>query len=232
MPTLPGTIQQAPSGSKGFDIDLILTAARARDFKNAGYDFCIRYVPRTAALAASTDTNLTNTEGIAILGAGLALMVVQHTREDNWQPTAGLGTADGSYAVTYASQVAGLPAGLNIWCDLEVVAPGTAAADVTAYCQAWYTAVKAGGYVPGLYVGYGIKLNAGQLYALSFEHYWSAYNVQVGVATRGYQVIQTDALKLSSVTPDPDNKTFDPNTIKTDRLGGTPFWLAISPPLG
>src|SRR4051812_37865850 len=106
MPTLPGTIQKAAPGLKGLDIDLILTAAQARDFKTAGYDFCIRYVPRTAALAASTHTNLTNEEAIAILNAGLALMVVQHTRNEGWKPTAGLGTADGTYAVTYASQVA------------------------------------------------------------------------------------------------------------------------------
>ncbi|MDB5122425.1 MAG: hypothetical protein JWP94_554 [Mucilaginibacter sp.] len=228
MPTLPGNIQQAASGLRGFDIDQILTAAQAQDFKNAGYDFCIRYVPRTAALAASTNTNLTNTEALAILNAGLALMVVQHTRNEGWSPTAALGTADGQYAVTYASQVAELPQSINIWCDLEVVAANTNAADVIGYCQAWYNAVNAGGYVPGLYVGYGIVLTAQQLYStLSFKHYWSAYNAEVGIAHRGYQITQHNELQLSTVTPDTQGNAFDPNTIQTDQLGGTPVWLSL-----
>jgi len=84
MPTLSGTIRQAGNGLSGFDVDYILTAAQAQDFKSAGYDFCILYVPRTAALAASTTTNLTNVEATAILNAGLALMVVQHTRDEGW----------------------------------------------------------------------------------------------------------------------------------------------------
>lgn len=228
MPALPGTVQQATTGLRGFDIDLILTAAQALDFKNAGYDFCVRYVPRTELLAEQTHTNLTNAEAIAILDAGLALMVVQHTRNEGWPPTGPLGTADGSYAVTYAGQIAQLPQGMNIWCDLEVVATTATAADVIAYCQAWYAAVSAGGYVPGLYVGFGIKLSAGQLYNdLSFKHYWSAYNAEVGVATRGYQLIQTDALELNTVTPDADKNTFDPNKVETDQLGGLPLWLAL-----
>jgi len=228
MPILPGNIQQAANGLRGFDIDLILTAAQAGDFKKAGYDFCIRYVPRTAALAANTKTNLTNIEALAILNAGLALMVVQHTRNEGWSPTAALGTADGEYGVEYAGQVAGLPQGLNIWCDLEVVAAHTGTADVIAYCQAWYNAVIAGGYVPGLYVGYGIVLTAEQLYsALSFKHYWRAYNAETDVAHRGYQIIQHTELKLNSVTPDTHHNTFDPNTIQADQLGGTPIWLSL-----
>ncbi|HEY4328067.1 MAG TPA: DUF1906 domain-containing protein [Mucilaginibacter sp.] len=225
--TLPGTVQQAAAGLSGFDIDLILSAAQAQDFKDRGYDFCIRYVPRTAALAASTITNLTNTEALAILNAGLALMVVQHTANEGWAPTAALGTAYGGYAATYASQVANLPQGVNIWCDLEVVALHTTAADVIAYCQAWYDAVNAAGYVPGLYVGWGIVLTDDQLYNnLSFQHYWRAYNAEVGVATRGYQLVQKNALKLNSITADTHGDTFDPNITQNDNLGGAPLWLS------
>jgi len=228
MPALPGTVQSANSGLRGFDIDLILTAARARDFKKAGYDFCIRYVPRTALLAEQTHTNLTNAEAIAILDAGLALMVVQHSRKEGWQPTAALGTTDGQYAVIYAAQVAELPVGINIWCDLEVVADTATAAGVIAYCQAWYAAVSAGGYVPGLYVGYGIKISEAQLFNdLPFKHYWSAYNAQIGVETGIYQLLQTDALALSTVTPDSDKNTFDPNRTETDERGGLPLWLVV-----
>ncbi|MES2376265.1 MAG: DUF1906 domain-containing protein [Bacteroidota bacterium] len=228
MTTLPGNIQAAATGQKGFDADFILTAAQANDFRQAGYDFCIRYVPRTAILAATTHTNLTNAEALNILNAGLGLMAVQHTRNEGWAPTAALGAADGSYAVTYASQVAGLPPGINLWCDLEVVATGTSAADVIAYCQAWYNAVNAGGYVPGLYVGFGIVLTAAQLYAnLSFQHYWSAYNAETGVHGRGYQLVQHDQLPLKSVTPDTSGSFFDPNITQADGLGGLPLWLAL-----
>lgn len=66
MPDLPGTVQQATCGLCGFDIDLILNAAKARDFKNAGYDFFFRYVPRTAYLAAHTQNNLTNAEAMDV----------------------------------------------------------------------------------------------------------------------------------------------------------------------
>lgn len=227
MPLLPGTVQQAADGLRGFDIDQIISAQQAKDFKNAGYDFCIRYVPRTADLAASTHTNLTYDEGQGILNAGLALMVVQHTRNEGWAPTAALGTADGLYAVQYAEMV-GLPQGVNIWCDLEVVAAHTAATDVIAYCQAWYHAVADGGFVPGVYVGYGIVLSDDQLYnALSFQHYWRAYNAEVTPSVRGYQLLQRDQIALKTVTPDTDGQYFDPNDLKQDQLGGTPIWLAI-----
>jgi hypothetical protein len=214
---LPGTPKPAPAGLQGFDVNSFVTAERAQQFKSAGYAFCIRYVPRTAALAAG---NLTNAEALNILNAGLALMVVQHVANPGWMPTAALGTAYGSYAATYASQVVGLPTGINIWCDLEEVAPGSTAADVIAYCQAWYAAVNAAGYVPGIYVGYGVVLTPQQLYAnLSFKHYWRAYNGPQ-VATRGYQLIQKTQVTVGGVDIDPD-------VTQHDALGGTAIWLAV-----
>jgi hypothetical protein len=181
---LPGTIQQAAAGLSGFDVNSILSAANAQGLKNAGYDFCIRYVPRTAALAAG---NLTNAEALNILNAGLALMAVQHVANEGWVPTEDLGKAYGSYAATYASEIVGLPQGMNIWLDLEGVNTNTAAADVIAYCQAWYHAVIGAGYVPGIYVGWHTILTSQQLYSkLSFKHYWRAYNGPQ-VATRGFQ---------------------------------------------
>ena len=224
MPTLPGNVQQAAAGLSGFDINLVLSASQAQDFKNAGYDFCIRYIPRTAALAAN---NLTNAEASGILNAGLALMAVQHVALPGWVPTAALGTAYGNYAATYASEVVGLPQGINIWCDLEEVADSTVAADVIAYCQAWYDAVNAAGYVPGVYIGWGIVLTDDQLYHnLPFQHYWRAYNGQP-VAIRGYQLIQKDEKQLNTVTADTDGNAFDPDVTQNDNLGGTVLWLAI-----
>jgi len=214
---LPGTVQTAAANLTGFDVNQVLTAAQALSLKNAGYDFCIRYIPRTATLISG---NLTNAEAINILNAGLALMAVQHVALPGWAPTASLGTAYGSYAATYAMQAVGLPAGMNIWCDLEEVAPASAPADVIAYCQAWYQAVYAAGYVPGIYVGYGVVLNEQQLYSnLSFQHYWRAYNGPL-VATRGYQLIQKTEVTVHGITIDPD-------VTQNDNLGGAVLWLSV-----
>lgn len=214
---LPGTVQQAAPGLSGFDANTVLTASSAAKLKAAGYAFCIRYVPRTAALKKG---NLTRAEALIILNAGLALMAVQHVANEGWIPTASLGTSYGSYAATYAAQDAGLPPGMNIWLDLEGVAPGTPAADVIAYCQAWYNAVQAAGYVPGIYVGFGAILTPDQLYnKLSFKHYWRAYNGP-SVATRGYQLVQHTQVTVAGITIDPD-------TTQTDHLGGSVLWLKV-----
>src|SRR5580692_12567876 len=116
---LPGSVQPALAGLLGFDVNQVLTAEQALGFKNAGYAFCIRYLPRAAALAAG---NLTKAEARNILGAGLALMPVQHVSLPGWQPNTNLGTAYGNFAANYTAQVVNLPSGVNVWCDLEEVA--------------------------------------------------------------------------------------------------------------
>lgn len=219
MPTnlkLPGSVQQAPAGLSGFDVNQPLTATQAMGFKNAGYAFCVRYLPRTAQLIKN---NLTNSEARDILNAGLALMAVQHVALPGWQPNTNLGTVYGSYAASYAKDVVKLPPGMNIWCDLEEVAENTPAADVLAYCQAWYYAVHVAGYIPGLYVGYGIVLTPEQLYNdTSFQHYWRAYNGPE-VATRGYQLLQKTQKALNGIE-------FDPDVTQKDELGDSLFWLS------
>ncbi|MDF2430777.1 MAG: hypothetical protein JWP44_408 [Mucilaginibacter sp.] len=218
--TLPGTVQQAPAGLSGFDVNSPLSAAQALILKNAGYDFCIRYIPRTANLIRN---NLTNAEALDILNAGLALMAVQHVALPGWVPNTNLGTVYGNYAASYANQVVGLPHGMNIWCDLEEVARHTAAADVVAYCQAWYYAVHTAGYTPGLYVGYGVILTDQQLYNdTSFQHYWRAYNGPQ-VATRGFQLIQKTEKTVNGITIDPD-------ITQNDDLGDAVLWLSTSVP--
>lgn len=214
---LSGSVKPATAGLNGFDVNQVLTADQALGFKNAGNDFCIRYLPRTAALAEKPG-NLTNAEALDILGAGLPLMAVQHVAESPWQPNTNLGTAYGNFAANYAAQVVGLPPGVNIWCDLEMVPSTVAAADVIAYLQAWYYAVHAAGYVPGLYVGYGTRLTGDQLYnETSFQHYWRAYNGD-DVAGRGFQLLQKTQKQLGGID-------YDPNVTQMDGEGGTPIWL-------
>ncbi|HLZ86091.1 MAG TPA: DUF1906 domain-containing protein [Puia sp.] len=216
-PTLPGSIRPAAAGLSGFDVNAPLTSAEAQNFKNAGYSFCIRYLPRTAGLLQN---NLTNAEALVILDAGLALMAVQHVALPGWQPNTNLGTLYGNFAATYAKQVVRLPPGMNIWCDLEGVAPGTPPQEVIAYCQAWYYSVHTAGYIPGIYVGYDTMLSPEQLYNdISFQHYWQAYNGP-DVATRGFQLIQETEKTLNGIP-------FDPDLTKTDNMGDSALWLSL-----
>ena len=169
--TLSATVQSAPSGALGFDADTVITSSAAQQFYGQGYKFCVRYI----SLGSGEDEgDLTPEEADDILGSGLALMAVQHVRDPGWSPNAELGQEDGTNTANNAQSV-GLPAGVNVWCDLEGVSDETPAQDVIDYCNAWYTAVSAAGYVPGLYVGSDAILTGQQLYDdLSFEHYWQS----------------------------------------------------------
>ena len=49
---LQGTIQNAPDGSLGFDTNTVLTSAKAQQFHNDGFRFCLRYLSLGAGQAA------------------------------------------------------------------------------------------------------------------------------------------------------------------------------------
>lgn len=215
--SLAGTVQSAPAGSAGFDSDTVLSANTALQFAGQGYSFCVRYLSRSGAESTG---DLSTQEATDILGAGLALMGVQHVRAVGWMPTADLGSQDGAAAASHA-QAIGFPVGVNVWCDLEGISTSAAVADIIGYCNAWYAAVALAAYVPGLYVGTSIELTGEQLYdSLPFEHYWkSASNVPV-VASRGYQMVQT----LQSGTV--NDVGIDHDVTQTDSLGGQVQWLA------
>lgn len=198
-----------------FDVDQILTSAEASEFVKAGYLGVVRYIPRTSALAAG---NLTAGEMQDILAAGLALSIVQHCPEPNWLPTAGVGSLYGSYAAQYA-EATGLPKGMHIWLDLEMVNPSAKVEDITDYCTNWFNEVQAGGYLGGLYVGWNTMLSSYQLYMnLPFRAYWKGYNADIAVATRGYMMTQHPQQTLGAVT-------FDPDTISQDDIGDLPILL-------
>ena len=225
--SLAGRVEAAPSGLKGFDVDTPLPASEAQAFRAKGYDFCVRYVGRTEMRPGC---DLTADEAQAILDAGLALMIVQHVLDPGWNPTAELGAQYGANAAAFAKDI-GVPAGVNVWCDLECVSPEASADDVIAYCTAWHAAVSAAGYVPGLYVGYDPGLTAGQLYdALPFEHYWGAYNVDGDEvpASRGWQLKQRigTAGDVDGLT----TELYDGDLTITDALGGQVLWLTRSAP--
>lgn len=217
---LAGSVQAAPANSKGFDANTTITQAIAEDFYAQGYRFVVRYVGRTQM--ASHD--LTAAEANTILDAGLALMIVQHVLDPGWSPTQSLGQEYGANAAAFTKAI-GVPAGVNVWCDLEGVSTSAQASDVAAYCNAWAGEVSAAGYVPGLYIGWEPGLSGTQLYDLAFQHYWGAYNVD-GSSTpwpRGFQLQQK--VGSGGTIGGLSTQYYDDDDTETDGEGGTCLWL-------
>ncbi len=212
---LNGVVMCAPNKSFGFDVDSKMSLEKARQFYQDGYRFCLRYLSRKS----EESRDLTYEEASAILEGGLALMPVQHVLNSGWYPNADLGKEYGENAAVNADTV-GFPPGVNVWCDLEGIKPGTPAQDVIDYCNAWYDAVAAKKYLPGLYVGANSILNGEQLYhALKFKHYWKSASRVHNVPTRGYQMIQT------SLDENVHGCDIDKDITYVDSEGGSPHWL-------
>jgi hypothetical protein len=205
---------QAPAGIIGFDTADRLDLATARQYYDRGYRLCIRYIPRDDD---SLYEDLIESEAQAIIDSGMALSVVQHPLRAGWSPSAQLGQVFGRNGAAYAA-AAGLPAGMNIFLDLEGVREGTAAADVIGYCNAWFGEVEAAGYVGGVYIGASPGLSADQLYwNLKTKHYWKGgSDAEAGVPDdiphRGYQLVQYIHY------PDTPEE-FDSDVTKVDAFG-------------
>lgn len=215
---LPGSVQHAASGLNGFDTNTVLNATSAACFVQHGYAFCFRYLSRGYGQQPG---DLTYNEAKIILEAGLALGAVQHVSMPGWTPSTQLGTEYGTNAAHNAASI-GLPTGMNLWMDLEGIAPGTSAQTVISYANAWYDAVLAAGYIPGIYVGAACILNGDQLYSsLKFQHYWKSLSNVPAIPQRGYQLVQ-------SLAADPVcGVAIDADTTMTDQLGGSVVWLKI-----
>jgi hypothetical protein len=227
---LNGHVYTLPAGVRGFDTNTPLTPRIAQAFKLANYDFAVRYCWRKSR----NRWDLSTAEAQLILDAGLALMVVQHVHPDSekkagWQPDADLGLEYGSTAAEHC-QLIGLPAGVNVWLDLEGVGPDVDEDDVVSYCNTWHARVAEAGYVPGLYVGFSPGISARALYAeLRVTHYWGAYNDDVVPRPRGFQMQQHER-KLSDIPAGVARDfAFDTNVVQLDRLRGLPIALIQSP---
>jgi hypothetical protein len=212
-------VKVATAGMQGADINSVLSEPQCTELKASGLDFVLRYAPRQLY---TYRYNLTNPEMLRILNAGLALMVVQHVNPGEWSPTEELGKSYGQYMADFLAKTVQVPQGVSVWLDLEMVNKWSGVSDIINYCTEWYNAVKAAGYVPGLYVGYQSGLTPNELYLkLPFKAYWKAYNYDDGVATRGFQMIQHTQQTLNGIP-------YDPNTIQADNLGDLPMLLSAS----
>lgn len=208
-----------PDGARGFDVNCRIGPKTAAAFKAHGYQFAVRYLPRSTGAGVH---DLNAGELVTLLSAGLAVMAVQHVEsESSWVPSSDKGSANGTAAAD-AARACGLPLGVCVWLDLEGVDVRVGADEIIAYASAWFTAVASAGYTPSLYVGWHSGLSPAQLFALPFEHYWGAYNLNADEqpATRGVQMQQHAAKHADLFAGCPE---IDVNTIHADRLGGTPL---------
>ena len=216
--SLPGEAQRAISSVPGFDCDTSLSADIARQFFMQGYKFCLRYLSK----AQVSPQDLTEQEATDILNSGLALMPVQHANKQGWSPSKALGQEHGQFASANAETV-GFPDSVSLWCDLEGVNRSAQSQDVIDYSKAWYEAVSAAGYIPGLYVGAGALLNGRQLYDLPFRHYWRSQSHVPDIPHRGYQVIQLGPpIQINGILIDLD-------VALSDSQGGAAQWLRVKP---
>jgi hypothetical protein len=210
---LNGTVKPAAPGLIGWDTNTKVSKPFAKAQFAKGYRFCFRYLSR-ATKQGSND--LSAAEAAIILGAGLALGAVQHVAPEGWVATAALGTTNGKNAAANAASV-GLPGGMNIWVDLEGVSSASSHQDVIAYCNNWFDAVEAAGYVSGIYVGANAILTGDELFLkLKTRHYWKSGSTVPDIPHRGYQLIQHIDFAHDS----------DTDVTKTDLLGGQVLWLA------
>jgi hypothetical protein len=210
-------VGRAVPGANGFDTDTIVSASTARQLFSSGFRFAIRYVGRYSPQSTG---DLSVSEVSDILGAGLALMPVQHVDRQGWSPTAALGISYGSSAVQNVRSIAKLPEGVTVWLDLEEPLVTTPPSQVIAFVNAWSGEVSNAGFAPGLYVGAGEILSASDLYwRLRVQRYWKSASRVPNVDVRGYCMIQT-------LAPSPvDGISIDRDVVLADMLGMTPSWV-------
>jgi hypothetical protein len=195
----------------GFDTATYVDDDHAKQFLAAGYRFVARYLGRMPAASppAVGGPALSRQEAETLLTRGLAIVPVQFGKS-TLVPTVDEGTSAGA-AAAHNAQLLGIPAQVTLWCDLEwtpdmVPDPGA----TKAYANAWFDAVRAAGYEPGVYVGPNVPLSADELYqSLKFTHYWKSAARVPWPPSRGYQILQGYSLKQFDLAIDPDLVVLD-----------------------
>ena len=85
---MTNVVSLATRGAQGFDSDTALTRVTASELAASGFQFAVRYLSRSQP---QNRGDLSADEVQVILGAGLALMGVQHVSRPGWAPRQALG---------------------------------------------------------------------------------------------------------------------------------------------
>jgi hypothetical protein len=153
------------------DTDEILDGAKCAALWAAGIKGVWRYLE-----------DLTPGEVAAILGSGLKLFFVNHSRLPGWIPSAGDGAMDAARDVLNLKKL-GIPKGVHVAFDLEGVGGGiTSVSLVEAHVISWSRGVQSSSNLAALYVGEGALLTSRQLFALPPTLYWASCSLIVDVA--------------------------------------------------
>jgi len=135
------------AGSKGADTVVKLTYMDSLKLFDAGFRFVGRYVVSLSAAELSD-----------ILRAGLAVTLISYA--NSFDPSDEIA----------ALQRLGIPKGTVVWLDVEGVTDDVVT--LQNRINTWANALKAAGYIPGLYVGAGALLTSLELYKLAVVRYW------------------------------------------------------------
>jgi hypothetical protein len=213
---MPDMIRQTTRGNI-VDTSAKLTAPVIQQVAAGDYIGIVRYVP-LPGLSAAQDIDAAELR--TILDAGLGVMLVQHVRFPGWDPRNRSGKTDALAAIEQA-EVAQYLSGGHIFLDLEGI-KGTAQ-DTKRFAEDWAATIVDAGYCAGCYVGFGVPLNAVQLYNLHDIHsYWSDAGAR-SVATRGFAMKQmVPEVQIGGIG-------FDVDAVAPDRLGDMPFWMIAGP---
>jgi hypothetical protein len=218
MPASLGVAAPAAPGLTFFDCDSPLDRVAARAFKDAGFAAAARYLSLDMGQVSG---DLSTAEAAILIGAGLAIVPVQHVRRAGWVPSALTGAHDGRAAGWNAGQL-GVPKGVVLWLDLEGVADAVQPRDIIGHVTSWMGAVGQFGYTGGIYAGANCGLDPAQLYDdLATRHYWHSGSRAAPIpAVRGVQAVQRiENLSLAGLG-------YDRNITQTDLMGDNLIWWA------
>lgn len=204
--------EQAFVGARGVDsypYSIGGTSLQADALKARGVDFFVGYLGQI------------NIERLGyLLRAGLAFM-----------PVTTAAAYDGPRAVAQCRAL-GLPAGCTVWLDVEGMAAWkTPPAELIAKINAWADAVKAAGYMPGIYVGAPQPLTGSELYSLRVVRYWLGIgrcvdrNGKDAYPECGWCMRQDWHGQTSGMLWKDTGVFVDTNGIQCDHRGRLPTWV-------
>ncbi len=181
------------------------SALQAMALKDSGIDFFVGYLGTVNSARLKY-----------ILDAGMAFM-----------PVTLAAAYDGKQAADQCKALS-LPPGMTVWLDLEgAIAFKTPPEELIAKINGWADAVKAAGYVPGIYVGSPQPLSSEELWNLHVVRYWNALSREqdrrgaLAEPKCGWCMWQMNP----SVTWKSTGVFVDVNIIGADFLGRMPTWV-------